>query len=320
MILPTLALLPLLLACTEKDTDDTGPATDGGAADGGATDGGADGGGEDGGGEDGGTADGGADGGGEDGGGEDGGAEEVHWGYTDEDGHIPPDQWGEHWPACSGDRQSPVDINAAAVTDGDPAALSLDWNSSSIHAENNGHSVSWTVDSGSSVTWQGRTMPLKSFHFHAQSEHTLNGDHFPLEVHFVHEDDKGTAEEEDDEYIVVGFLFTVGETNPFLESVGWSHLAKELDEHEESFVDEAASYSLAAALPADFLEAPGVLSYDGSLTTPPCTESVSWIVMGAFMQASTAQITRFTDLYDANLRATQDLNGRLVTVQDVILD
>ena len=277
-------LLPLTLlltfGCDEKDTDDTGAGpTDGGASDGGGT-------------SDGGTGD--------------GGTEEVHWGYSDEDGHVPPEDWALHWPDCGGDQQSPVDLQDEAVVSGPVAVLGLGWGESTVEIENNGHTMKWTVDEGSVFSLDGASYELVQFHFHAGSEHWIGGVPYPMEVHFVHEHVETGA------LLVLGILFTVGEESPFLDSIGWGAMPAE---EGEIYIAEDAPYALAEAIPADWYDFPGVLTYDGSLTTPPCTQGVQWVILGNFHSASEEQLDSFLVHYDGNARPVQPLSGRTVELR-----
>ncbi len=342
MTLPTLLLLSLTLACSDKDGGDSGATGDGGGTDGGSADGGS---------GDGGSGDGGSDGG-SDGGAPDAdsdgyaadvdcddddptvnpGALEIfdevdndcndavddlpHWTY--DEGHeeeIGPSEWAERWPACGGDAQSPVDVVGDAVVEVDPRALEIRWADTQLHVTNNGHTLEWTVEGGSTLSWEGEEWPLVQFHLHASSEHRLSGLQSPLELHFVHKLDNGTATVFDDRYVVVALLVEEGEPdeagierpNAFLDAIGWDRLPAE---HDEIVADSETTFSPTDALPADWYEAPYLLTYQGSLTTPPCLEAVQWIILGAFLEASTGQLDTVRALYDHNFREPQDLNGR----------
>ncbi|MCK6503841.1 carbonic anhydrase family protein [Myxococcota bacterium] len=315
----TLALaLMLSMACNEKDGDDTaGPGPDGGTADGGTGDGGTgdggtgDGGTGDGGTGDGGTGDGGTgDGGTGDGGTGDGGTgdggEEAHWGYSDEDGHVPPEEWAEHWPDCGGEQQSPLDIQDDDVVNGPVAEVDMAWDATTIEIENNGHTMKWTVDDGSSFALDGVTYDLVQFHFHAPSEHWIGGVPFPMEVHFVHEHPETGA------LLVVGIIFSIGEESVFLDSIGWGAMPAE---EGGTYSADEAPFAVAAAIPADWYAYPAILTYPGSLTTPPCTEGVQWVVLGNLHTASETQLDAFLVHYDDNARPVQALGDRTVELR-----
>ena len=137
----------------------------------------------------------------------------------------------------------------------------------------------------------GTRFELEQFHFHHPSEHTLDGAHYPLEVHFVHHGPTGAL-------LVLGVLVTEGAPNPALR-VLFDHLPHGHDATRLSIDPELL-------IPADR----HYLTYDGSLTTPPCTEGVTWIVLATPITASAAQIQAFSALFPHNNRPVMPLHGR----------
>ena len=223
-----------------------------------------------------------------------GASEGVHWGYEGETG---PEHWGELSPdyaTCSqGMEQSPVDIPAAAPVN--PSGLRLEYQPSALNIVNNGHSIQVNYDPGSSLEVDGATYPLVQSHLHGLSEHTLNGAQTDMELHLVHKDAGGHM-------AVVGVMIAEGAQNPAYEPI----LANMPAEEGEAEVISGVTVNAADLLPADR----SYYRYNGSLTTPPCTEGVKWFVMAAPVELSTSQIAAFRSIYDNNYRPVQPLNAR----------
>ena len=160
----------------------------------------------------------------------------------------------------------------------------------------NGHTVQVNYAAGSALAVDGHAFELKQFHFHAPSENTINGKRFPLEVHLVHKDTSGKL-------AVVGVLFEEGADHPLLAKL-WEKLPKSGDKG-----------ALPAGLNARELLPAGsdYFRFNGSLTTPPCSEGVTWLVMKSPVSASRAQVERFSQAIGfANSRPVQPLNDRPV--------
>ena len=217
------------------------------------------------------------------------------WSYTGKQG---PEHWGalaEEFDICSrGQNQSPIDLVAQIDTELPP--LDFDYSQAGqLIEENTGHSIQEVVRPGNKVSLMGRTFELKQFHFHSPSEHTVDGRHFPMEVHFVHQDESGSL-------LVVGVMFEEGEHNPVMAELPSFRKARG-----EGPSKEPLDYNeLVVGRDNYFL-------YNGSLTTPPCTEGVQWIVMKEPIIASSDQIQHFHDLlgFDNN-RPVQPRNARVV--------
>lgn len=220
-----------------------------------------------------------------------------HWTYEGEEG---PAHWAELSPdfhACGdGHAQTPIDVNSRyAETVGLDDVL-FHYHPVAGKVVNNGHTVQATLGAGNAIEVDGGYYELLQFHEHSPSEHRLDGKSFPLELHLVHSDATGHL-------AVVGVFVTPGPANPALEPFLAAMSPKVAAEK-----PLAAPYDPAALLPAHH----DVYRYTGSLTTPPCTEGVRWIVMATPVTASEEQIERIRALYEHNARPIQALNGRMV--------
>ena len=186
----------------------------------------------------------------------------ASWGYEPHNG---PALWATLDPAFSacamGEEQSPIDLSAGRIAD--PIAIDFEYQRTRIAVENNGHTIQVNPDPGSAIVLTGARFDLLQFHFHHASEHTVDGIQLPLEMHLVHRNDGGSL-------AVVGVLFEAGQANDALAPV-WAHLPTE----------PAAAHVVPGELdPASLLPATRTTwRYRGSLTTPPCTEGVHWIVL-----------------------------------------
>lgn len=236
-------------------------------------------------------------------------ARPVHWSYESADG---PGQWAALSPAyaaCgSGKAQSPIDLPSAgapATADSPrfaykPSALRMSHHENVDDIIDNGHTIQVTVEDGSTLTSAKDTYELKQFHFHTPSEHTLAGKQFPLEIHFVHQSAAGNL-------AVVGVLVAEGSDHAELGKL-LDHLPANVGDtvHRPEIVLDPAAH-----LPA---EAP-TLTYDGSLTTPPCSEGVEWFVRRQPITAGKAQIAKLAARLKRNNRPVQPSNGRDVKAQ-----
>jgi carbonic anhydrase len=224
-------------------------------------------------------------------------APDAHWSYQGADG---PDHWGDLESAFAeckvGSRQSPIDIKDAK--EAELAPIHFDYKLSPLKIVNNGHTIRVNYEPGSSVTINGIALPLTQFHFHHRSETEIDGQKYDLEVHLVHEDPAaGRA-------AVVAILIKSGTENAFLRDL-LSHAPQKAGEEIErkKVVINAADF-----LPAD----QNYYVFDGSLTTPPCSEAVKWYVLKTPIEASPSQIAAFAKLYPDNARPVQPVNGREV--------
>jgi carbonic anhydrase len=231
----------------------------------------------------------------------------VHWGYGEDDG---PRHWGSlnaDWALCaSGTEQSPIDIRTAGeYPDADSPALDLPAVGVRIIRQehvwevlDNGHTIQVNVDAGSSLTVGDQTFDLQQYHFHAPSEHTVDGEYYAMEMHLVHASATGGL-------AVIGVFIEEGGHNVAFEPV-WGNLPTE--QGTEVRV-ENVGVNVDDMLPSDMTS----WRYDGSLTTPPCSEGVRWFVLKTPIQLSAEQIQRFQARYTGNNRPTLQLHGRSIT-------
>jgi len=218
---------------------------------------------------------------------------EAAWGY---DGDGGPANWGsldaEYAVCATGTEQSPIDLVSTNMDARNTPDINWTPASSAIVADS-GHTIVVSVEDAGGLTLGGTDYTLAQFHFHAGSEHTIDGAQYPLEVHFVHvSDDGGLA--------VVGVMFENGDANAPLAGI-WANLPEsEAETGLEGMLDPNAF------LPGE----DDVWRYEGSLTTPPCSEGVAWTVFQTPLTASSEQLAAFTARYDNNYRPVQPLNAR----------
>src|SRR5450830_1533479 len=219
----------------------------------------------------------------------------THWSYEGDSG---PANWSKinvDWNKCStGSRQSPIDIRDGMKVDLE--RISFDYHPSSFNVVDNGHTVQVSVGSGNYITVQNRMYELQQFHFHRPSEERINGKGFEMVVHLVHRDAEGRL-------AILALLLERGEPQPTIQTV-WNNLPL------EKFDTVSPSILLD---PANLLpERRDYYTFMGSMTEPPCSENVLWLVMKQPVQASAAQMALFSRLYPLNARPIQPSNGRII--------
>ncbi len=219
----------------------------------------------------------------------------AHWSY---EGEGAPANWaklrGDYATCGSGRRQSPIDIRDGIRVDLEPIAF--DYKLSQFRIVDNGHTIEVNVGEGSSISVMGRTYRLQRFSFHRPGEERINGRTFDMGIQFEHQDDEGRK-------AVVAVLLEKGAENPLIQTL-WNNLPLEVDQD----VGPAVAIDLKALLP----ENRAYYTYMGSLTTPPCTEDVLWMVLKQSMPISADQVAIFARLYKNNARPVQPSNGRLI--------
>ena len=227
------------------------------------------------------------------------GAGAVHWGYQGEAG---PAAWGglkSEFTLCkTGERQSPIDIRGGLAVNLDP--VRFDYQASKFSVLDNGHTVQVKLAPGNSITIGERRFELQQFHFHRPSEERIDGRQFEMSLHLVHKDEQGRL-------AVVALLFDQGPPNPVVQNV-WNNLPLERGEA----MPAREPLELAALLPNDRR----YYTYMGSLTTPPCSEGVQWIVMRAPQAMTAEQIGIFSRIYPLNARPLQAASGRRILQSD----
>src|SRR5262245_42316522 len=224
--------------------------------------------------------------------------EGVHWSY---EGDTGPEHWGSLSPdfaACAkGVEQSPVDIPASAPLNA--ADITFSYQPSAVTIFNNGHTIQVNYDPGSSLTLNSVKYDLVQFHFHAASEHAIGGQHDPMEIHFVHRNAQGGL-------AVVGVLLKSGSEN-----AAYAPIFQNLPPQASQPAPVAgATVDASQLLPAQRT----YWRYNGSLTTPPCTEGVKWLVMNTPVELSDAQIAAFTTIFKNDERPVQPFHSRTFLV------
>lgn len=222
-------------------------------------------------------------------------ANEVQWGY---EGDTGPLAWGKLHPSfakCdSGERQSPIDIRDGIKVELDP--LNFEYKSLPFNVIDNGHTIQVNVADGNFINVSGKTYALVQMHFHKPAEERVNGKSFEMVAHLVHRDADGKL-------AIVAVLMEVGKPNSAVQLV-WNNWPLE----KNTSVRALNAIDLNALLPTNHDYA----TYIGSLTEPPCTEGVLWLVMKEPIEISTEQLAIFNRLYPANARPLQKVSGRLI--------
>ena len=219
------------------------------------------------------------------------------WAYEGPGG---PAEWGslkpEYTLCASGERQSPIDITGYRDSIGPAISFSYDGEAESV--ERHGRFAYAMFPPGDGITVGGHSYMLKQAHAHAPSEHTVDGQIFDTEVHLVHEGASG-------ESAVVGLLYGIGPPSPVIEA-----LLVAMFETEGVPTDTAPGIAASDFLPADL----GYFAYDGSLTTPPCSEGVSWMIMRSVATVSQDQVDRIIAYNGGPTnRPLQPLGARVVS-------
>jgi len=221
-----------------------------------------------------------------------------HWGYGED--ASGPRHWGElstEFERCGdGVNQSPIDI--AATISAVLWPIQFEYKSASERILNNGHTIEVEISPGSGITVEHHHFSLKQFHFHTPSENTVEGKSFPLEAHFVHADEQGNL-------AVVSVLFAEGKANAMIDTL-WQRMPEEAGQSDELSLTQEDWTKL---LPAD----KQYYRFNGSLTTPPCSEGVRWLLLKSHPQVSQAQAARLLKvLGHPNNRPVQARNARVV--------
>jgi carbonic anhydrase len=220
---------------------------------------------------------------------------DIHWAYA---GEGAPEHWAELKPdfkLCAvGTRQSPIDIRDGIKVDLEK--IQFDYRPSGFAVLDNGHTIQVNIAAGNSLQVMGRRFELQQFHFHRPSEERINGRQFEMVAHLVHKDAEGRL-------AVVAVLIERGSDHPLVQTI-WNNLPLEKMEA----LTAPGAIDPGQLLPDD----KAYYTYMGSLTTPPCTEGVLWMVMRQPVQLSAQQIGIFARLYPMNARPLQAGSGRMI--------
>jgi carbonic anhydrase len=224
------------------------------------------------------------------------GAEQPHWGYA---GDVDPQHWAALSPAyemCGrGRNQSPIDLTGLVGADLKPIRFRYETNAQEIY--NTGHSVQANYTPGSTIELDGHVFELKQFHFHAPSENRIGGKAFPLEGHLVHADRSSNL-------TVVAVMFVEGKANAIVAAL-WKQIPATAAEKSTL----APQVNAAGLLPGSR----AYYRYNGSLTTPPCSEGVRWLVMKEPVSVSREQVEAFKKVMGhPNNRPVQPINARSI--------
>ena len=222
----------------------------------------------------------------------------AHWNYEGENG---PDRWAQLQPefttCANGQRQSPIHIRSADAVPGPAEPIEFRYSSSGASVVNNGHTLQVDLRDHNHIQVRGMAYPLVQLHFHHPAEEKVNDKGFAMVAHLVHKNEAG-------QLAVVAVLMDVGATNPFLQKV-WARMPPETDGRVPL---PDALFNPGELLPQDRRH----FEFMGSLTTPPCTEGVLWLVLKQPVTLDADQLQRFTRLFPMNARPVQPVNGRLV--------
>jgi carbonic anhydrase len=221
-----------------------------------------------------------------------------HWGY--EGASTGPNSWGSMSPAfslCSeGKEQSPINITSSYSQEMDK--IKFNYGMTKITVVNNGHTIQLNIDPGSFIEALGAKYQLLQFHFHTPSEEAIGGIRYPMVAHLVHKSEEGKLA------VVAALIQQGAQDNPLIETF-WDKMPSE---HNETRTFDKLTYSPAALLPLD----QSFYTFMGSLTTPPCSEGVRWLVMKNPLSISARQIARFQKEFPMNARPIQAINARNV--------
>jgi carbonic anhydrase len=222
--------------------------------------------------------------------------EGAHWSYG---GHGGPAEWGALGPefaTCKlGKNQSPIDIRGAKTADLPP--IKFDYKPSPLKVIDNGHTIQVNYAPGSSIDVGGVRYELVQFHFHKPSEEKIDGKSHAMVAHLVH---KGA----DGKLAVVAVLLDTGGASAVIDSI-WKNLPKEKEK-------EASVPNVTIDATNLLPESRGYYTFQGSLTTPPCSEEVTWLVLKTPVKIAAGEIAAFGKIYAMNARPTQPVNGRAI--------
>lgn len=215
----------------------------------------------------------------------------IHWEYEN------PNWAQEGFSECSQKVQSPIDIDTTKTVKADLADIQFQYSNFLMKIIDNGHTVQVNNNGVNQIVINGTVFKFKQFHFHHKSEHKIASQAADMELHLVHEDEvtKNLA--------VLGIMLESGVENPFIKKV-WDNFPST----KSNEITTSTTINLSDILPSD----KRYYTYTGSLTTPPCSQGLQWIVFKERVRLSSAQIQAFSKIYENNARPVQPLNNRIV--------
>lgn len=214
----------------------------------------------------------------------------AHWDY---EGDMGPEQWGKEFPTCAkGKSQAP--LNIAGPFERSQTVLAPAYKQGELEVTHNGHTIQVKGTQDSKLRIDSKPYELLQFHFHKPSEEQIDGKPMAMVIHFVHKNEDGNL-------AVLGVLVKEGNENPNIQTI-W----KNMPTQEGTNKPEGVRFNPANLLPRE----KDFWSYEGSLTTPPCTEGVRFYILKTPINMSREQITEFP--FKKNARPVQPLNGRMI--------
>ena len=218
-------------------------------------------------------------------------AHAVHWGYEGDNG---PEHWGDAFPVCGkGKKQSP--LNIVGPFDKSKETLSVDYKEGPLKMLNNGHTIQVNTEPGSTLTIGKESFDLLQFHFHRPSEEQVDGKNASMVAHFVHKSKEGKL-------AVIGVMLNEGKDSAAIKTL-WANLPPK---EGEEFLPPKVTFNPASMMPKEM----AFYNYEGSLTTPPCTEGVQFYILKTAVDISKQQLAKFP--FKLNARPVQSLNGRKI--------
>lgn len=227
----------------------------------------------------------------------------VHWNYR-ESSEEGPEHWGaltpEYQVCGTGKRQTPIDLRESEATAVDLKNILFVYRPVDGTALNNGHTLQVNVTPGCSIVIDDVQYDLAQFHYHTPSEHAVDGKRFPIEWHFVHKDSSGKL-------AVIGVFAKKGHDNSVL-APALADMPRRKDESVS-----VGKLDLGPVFPTDRM----AYRYEGSLTTPPCSEGVRWTVFASPTQMGPKQLNSLQYLVGKNARPLEPRNGRTIIFDDI---
>ena len=223
---------------------------------------------------------------------EDNAAADTHAAHWDYEGDMGPENWGKEFPTC-GKGKSQAPLNIKGPFEKVRFNINPDYKVGQLKIVNNGHTIQVNVPSGSKIRIDGKPYELLQFHFHRPSEEQIDGKPSAMVVHFVHKNNDG-------ELAVLAVMLREGNENPGIKTL-WTHAPKK---ESSEVIPDGVTFNPTNLLPREM----DFFHYDGSLTTPPCTEKVKFYILKTQVNVSKEQVAEFP--FKLNARPIQPANGR----------